>query len=218
MAEPYQRQSALAHLGLAARAAADQDKSDAGVRLGERAFPGQLNLRGDPANEAFMDAVAGVIGRAPPTVPNTWTGKDGTGKDDAGEDPRTLWLAPGEWLIVTAADAEDAPAGKLAAAVADHGGSVVDVGDARTVLVLHGPNARDVLMKGCPLDLHPDAFRPGDCAQSLLARAAVILCRRKDDADAGASFEIHVARSFAAYLWAWLEDAAGEYGVQVIET
>ena len=213
MAEPYQRQSALAHLGLATRAAADRDRSDAGVRLGERAFPSQLNLRGDPANEAFMDAVAGVIGRAPPTVPNTWTGKD-----DADEDPRTLWLAPGEWLIVTAADAKDAPAGKLAAAVADHGGSVVDVGDARTVLVLHGPNARDVLMKGCPLDLHPDAFRPGDCAQSLLARAAVILYRRKDDADGGASFEIHVARSFAAYLWSWLEDAAGEYGVQVIET
>ena len=213
MAEPYQRQSALAHLGLAARAAADQDRSDAGARLGERAFPGQLNLRGDPANEAFMDAVAGVIGRAPPTVPNTWTGKD-----DADEGPRTLWLAPGEWLIVTAADTEDALAGKLAAAVADHGGSVVDVDDVRTVLVLHGPNARDVLMKGCPLDLHPDAFRPGDCAQSLLARAAVILCRRKDDADAGASFEIHVARSFTAYLWAWLEDAAGEYGVQVIET
>ena len=213
MAEPYQRQSALAHLGLATRAAADQDRSDAGARLGERAFPGQLNLRGDPANEAFMDAVSSVIGRAPPTVPNTWTGKD-----DSGEDPRTLWLAPGEWLIVTAADAGDTLAGKLAAAVADHGGSVVDVGDARTVLVLHGPNARNVLMKGCPLDLHPDAFRPGDCAQSLLARAAVILCQRKDDADAGTSFEIHVARSFAAYLWAWLEDAAGEYGVQVIET
>ena len=213
MAEPYQRQSALAHLGLAARTAADQDKSDAGARLGERAFPGQLNLRGDPANKAFMNAVSGVIGRAPPTIPNTWTGKD-----DSDEDPRTLWLAPAEWLIVTATDAGDALAGKLAAAVADHGGSVVDVGDARTVLVLHGPNAGDVLMKGCPLDLHPDAFRPGDCAQSLLARAAVILCRRKDDADGGASFEIHVARSFAAYLWAWLEDAAGEYGVQVIET
>ena len=213
MAEPYQRQSALAHLGLAARAAADRDRSDVGARLGERTFPSQINLRGDPANEAFMNTVADVIGRAPPTVPNTWTGKD-----DADEDPRTLWLSPGEWLIVTAADAGDTLAGKLAAAVADHGGSVVDVGDARTVLDLHGPNARDVLMKGCPLDLHPDAFRPGDCAQSLLARAAVILCRRKDDADGGASFEIHVARSFAAYLWAWLEDAAGEYGVQVIET
>ena len=211
MAEPYQRQSALAHLGLAARTAADREKSGAGVRLGERAFPGQLDLRGDPGNEAFMEAVSGAIGHAPPIVPNTWTGKD-----DSDEDPRALWLAPAEWLIVTAAGAEDTLAGKLTAAVADHGGSVVDVGDARTVFVLRGPNARDVLMKGCPLDLHPDAFRPGDCAQSLLARADVILCRRKDEAG-GASFEIHVARSFAAYLWAWLEDAAGEYGVQVIE-
>ena len=212
MAEPYQRQSALAYLGLAARAAADRGKSGAGVRLGERAFPSQLDLRGDPGNEAFMEAVSGVVGRAPPVIPNTWTGKD-----DSDEDPRVLWLAPAEWLIVTATGAGDTLAGKLAAAVADHGGSVVDVGDARAVFVLRGPNARAVLMKGCSLDLHPDAFRPGDCAQSLLARAAVILCRRKDEADAGASFEVHVARSFAAYLWAWLEDAAGEYGVQVIE-
>ena len=212
MAEPYQRQSALAHLGLAARAAADREKSDAGVRLGERAFPGQLNLRGDPGNEEFMDAASGAVGCVLPTVPNT-----SAGEDHLEEGPRVLWLAPVEWLVVIAAGAEEALAGELVAAAAGCGGSVTDVSDARTVIVLRGPNARDVLMKGCPLDLHPDVFRPGHCAQSLLARAAVILYRRADEADGSASFEIHVTRSFADYLWAWLEDAAGEYGVQVIE-
>ena len=75
MAETYQQQSGLAHLGLAARAAADRDKSDAdadpGVRLGERAFLGQINLRGDPGDKTFMDAAAGVLGARLPTKPGS---------------------------------------------------------------------------------------------------------------------------------------------------
>jgi sarcosine oxidase gamma subunit len=33
--------------------------------------------------------------------------------------------------------------------------------------------------------------------------------------DKAPTFDIYVARSFAEYLWAWLEDAGGEYGVAV---
>lgn len=29
------------------------------------------------------------------------------------------------------------------------------------------------------------------------------------------NFEIYVRSSFAEYLWRWIEDAAGEYGVAV---
>ncbi len=32
----------------------------------------------------------------------------------------------------------------------------------------------------------------------------------------GPTFEVYVLRSFAEYLWAWLEDAGREYGVSVI--
>ena len=32
----------------------------------------------------------------------------------------------------------------------------------------------------------------------------------------GPVFEVYVLRSFAEYLWAWLEDAGREYGVSVI--
>lgn len=213
MAEPYQQQSALAHLGLTARAAADQDKTGAGVWLGERAFRGQINLRGDPASKAFMDAAEGVIAGRLPTTPNS-----SVGDDDLREGPRVLWLAPDEWLLVTAAGAEAEVVAALAEAVAGVGGTVTDVSDARTVISLSGRDARNVLMKGCPLDLHPAVFEPGNCAQSLLVRASVVLYRRVDEAAAGgASFEVHVGRSFADYLWTWLEDAAGEYGIRVVE-
>ena len=59
------------------------------------------------------------------------------------------------------------------------------------------------------------AFPPGSCARSLLGKADVLLHLRADEPAAGASFDLYVGRSFAHYLWAWLEDAGREYGVQV---
>lgn len=213
MAEHYQQQSALAHFGLAIRATSDQNNSERGVRLGEREFCGQINLRGDPGKSAFMDAVSAVTGSRLPNKPNT-----SVGPEDLQIGPRALWLAPGEWLVVTSQGGKEEFIKSLAGVAAGCGGTVTDVSDARTVISLGGQYARDVLMKGCPLDLHPAAFVPGVCAQSLLARATVILYHGADPARAGESvFEIYVARSFADYLWRWLEDAASEYGVQIIE-
>ncbi len=57
-----------------------------------------------------------------------------------------------------------------------------------------------MLAHGCSLDL--DLIPPGGCAQTLLARAQVILYR--PDAD---TFRILVRPSFADYLRAWLLDA-----------
>ena len=93
--------------------------------------------------------------------------------------------------------------------------AIVDVSDGRVALRLAGPNARDVLAKGCPLDLHPRAFPSGSCAQSLLAKAAVLIHLLDDDPHRGPTFDLYVARSSAHYLFAWLEDAGCEYGVQV---
>ena len=69
-----------------------------------------------------------------------------------------------------------------------------------------------MLAKGCPLDLHPLVFRPGDCAQTLLAKANIII-RCVDDSS---SYELIVRRSFADYAALWLHDAALEYGCTVV--
>ena len=56
----------------------------------------------------------------------------------------------------------------------------------------------------CPADFGPGrAFGPGRCAQTMVARAQVILEPRGDDA-----FRLHVRGSFAVYLAMWLIDAA----------
>ena len=202
MADSYLRQSALAHRHLAVEVDGD---GPAGVRLGERPFLGQLNLRG--TGKAWRDAVAGPLGCALPTKPNTVAGSE-----DLAVGPRCLWLGPDEWLVVTAPGAEGALAADLEAATGRRHGAVVDVGEGRSVITIAGDAAPRVLAKGCALDLHPRVFAAGQCAQSLLAQATVIVHQTSD----APAYDIYVARSFAEYLWAWLVDASLEYGYRVI--
>ena len=86
--------------------------------------------------------------------------------------------------------------------------AVIDLSESRAVIAVSGVRARDLLSKGCTLDLHPRAFPVGTCAQTVLARASVLV-HLVDDTP---TFEITILRSFADYLWTWLADAAREYG------
>lgn len=206
MVEAYLRQTPLSHLGLPARAAANVAGS-AEVILGEHSHRCQINLRGNPADPAFTSAVRQATGLGLPTTANTVA--------TAG-DLAALWLAPDEWLIVGPADAatagrEAALAGTLRVALAGQHVAVTDVSEARTIIAVSGPRARDLLAKGTSIDLHPREFGPGRCAQTGLASTNVIL-RQIDDRP---GYEIHVLDSFADYLWSWLEGGSREYGVAI---
>ncbi len=202
MLERAQRQSALDPLHLASRAVSESDGMD--VALGERRFGGKINLRLDPTDHDAMAAARGELGFGLPTEPNTVAG---------GEGVCALWLGPDEWLVTTAGGEEAGLMARLNGALAGHHASVVDVSDARTVIVLRGERARDVLAKGCGLDLHPRVFKPGRCAQTALARASILIHQTSEDP----AYDIYVDRSFAQYLWTWLEDAAAEFGFVVGE-
>jgi sarcosine oxidase subunit gamma len=115
-----------------------------------------------------------------PVEPNTTAGVGGA---------TVLWLGPDEWLVLGGTEA-DVPGAAAA----------VDVSANRVAFELAGDDATEVLAQGCSLDL--DRFEPGHCAQTLLARAQVILHRP----DPG-TWRILVRPSFAPYLRAWLEDA-----------
>ena len=183
--------------------AADDPADGAAVVISERPFLGHLDLRGDPGDGGFTSAAEAVLGFGLPTEPNTTAGKGGL---------LALWLGPDEWLVVTPPDAQTSLAQSLETALDGMHVSVTDVTGGQTAITLSGPRAREVLAKGCPLDLHPSVLRPGDCAQTLLAKANITLrC-----VDASPSFELIVRRSFADYAALWLQDAALEYGCAVV--
>ncbi len=211
MGDSFLRHSPLAHLGLAARATEAVAEFEVGVLMGERPFRGLVNLRGPAGDKTFDEAVQKALGVALPSEPNTTTGQD---------DLRVFWLGPDEWWVVTPGDGP-AMADKLRAAVAGQKAAVTDVSESRTCIHISGARARDLLAKGCPLDLHPRVFSAGRCAQSLCAKAMITLHQVADDSDggeadgSGPAYDVYVLNSFAEYLWLWLEDAAREYGLRV---
>ncbi|MBV8776379.1 MAG: sarcosine oxidase subunit gamma [Alphaproteobacteria bacterium] len=117
---------------------------------------------------------------------------------------RVLWLGPDEWLILAEGSSRDLTA-RLERAVAGRSFALHDLSSGRTVLELGGRGARALLAAGCGIDLHPRAFAPGDCAQTLLARVPVIL----DQLDDTPRYRILLRRSYAGWLIDWLIDAAG---------
>jgi len=158
----------------------------------ERPFLGHINLRGDAADKSFTDCVARIVGVALPLGPNTV----------GDSDERTVcWLGPSEWLIVCPGDDERALANQLREGLRSQFASVVQIGGGQTVFCLEGDGARELLARGCPLDLHPRVFTIGQCAQTHVAKAPVLL------RPIAGAIELIVRRSFADYLWQWLEAA-----------
>jgi sarcosine oxidase subunit gamma len=160
-----------------------------------------IDLRGDPNDARFLRAVASVTDLRLPLEP---------GASVSGLLASVLWLGPDEWLVCSDTQAGEALAASLRAALRGIASAVVDVSAARIVYAVGGSNARALLAKGCPLDLHERAFAAGRCAQTLLAKVPILIHRASTEP----TFDIHVARSFRDYAWAWLQAAASEYAAE----
>ena len=155
----------------------------------------QLNLRVDASDATVIRRLSDSLGVSLPLTPNSVTRAD---------DRRALWLGPDEWLVVAPADQAGSLDQALRNGLAGAFSSIVDVSANRTVLEIRGVKAHDLLAHGVPIDLDPPAFGPGRCAQTLLAKAQVIIERRGDEP----AFHLYVRSSFATYAADWLLDAA----------
>lgn len=186
------RRSPLAHLSDRMAAASGET-----VSLTESVYTPMVSLRVDPAASA-AGRVAAVLGIPLPTRCGEVTGA-GAGVHQA------LWLGPDEWLVVTGNDPV-ALADQLTEAIGAEPGTALDVSANRTVLELAGPQARAVLEKGCPVDLHPRAFGPDRAVMTTLARVPVLLWQTGAD-----SYRVMPRTSFAAYVARWLLDAMQEF-------
>ena len=134
-----------------------------------------------------------------PTIANTWVPADGG---------RAAWLGPDEWLLSSIMETPEELEARVRTAVLPLGGSATDVSAQRIGLWLTGARVRDVLARGCSIDLHPRVFGRGSSAQTMLGQAGVVLLGLSD---AGDDYVVLVRSSFAGYLADWLLDAALEF-------
>ncbi|SLN27804.1 sarcosine oxidase subunit gamma [Roseisalinus antarcticus] len=104
---------------------------------------------------------------------------------------RMLSVGPGQALLLGAAP----PALDQAA--------VTDQSDGWAVVSVTGPDAREVLMRLVPVDLHPGAFAVGATARTMVGHMTASVTRTDEEA-----FEIIVFRSMARTLVHELSEAA----------
>ena len=188
MSDLFQQEGPLAQIDLAG------PRGNA-PRIEEKSLLGYLNLRARNNNTGFLAATLKVLGCEPPSAANTVI--------ESG-DYRIYWLGPDEWLVVTPAELQDQVKADLLAALDGVFCSVVDNSSGLTMLHITGEHAAALLATDCPLDLHAGEFKPGQCAQTRLAKAGMTISPLTDNT----GFEVIIRRSFADYLLLWLQDAA----------
>ena len=203
MAETAERRSALAEVyrvGPLGPVGADGPA----VTLSERRCGAIAHAaaRGDPA--AIAAAFRKAVGVAAPLVPNT---------ADSAEEVSAMWLAPDRWMVVSDRHAPEDLDEALRTALDGAGlsAAVNDITSGRTVVRVGGPRGRDLLARGCPLDLHPDAFAAGQCLQSLIGHLNVLMHAIDDG-----GVDVYVFRGFGVSLWEFLTERAGAFGCEVL--
>ena len=174
-----------------------------GVWFSEISVTQFVNLRGDSAHPQFFNGVQRVIGVEPPVIPNTVVRSPGL---------CCHWLGPNEWLITVKItevsimkDLEDSLSGLHVA--------ITDLTGGQSLLEIGGRQSRDVLSAACTLDLHPDVFMQGSCAQTILAQSNVLITPTFAST-VGCVFEVLVRRSYADHVIRWLPDAAQDDGFE----
>jgi sarcosine oxidase subunit gamma len=116
------------------------------------------------------------------------------------------WLSPDEWLLTLPVE-EVFDVEKALRDQASGRCAIVNVSGGQTVLSMQGVHAIDVLKKSTSYDTDLRNFEVGKVVTTTFAQAQV--CLRRVNV---AHFELIIRRSFANYLFAWIQDASAEYG------
>ena len=162
---------------------------------------GYVNIRGNAQDAAFLAAVRTVCGVDVPVEANTVNGAV----------TRLCWLGPDEWLLMAESSQIAGLSSRLDEKLRGQHAAINDISGGQVTYRVAGGAARRLLAKGCTLDLHPEKFAVGQCAQTGLAKSGALIFPMKD----GQGYEIVVRRSFSDYLWQWLLHAGREYMIEV---
>ena len=117
---------------------------------------------------------------------------------------RILWSAPKTWLIIS--DKEniiDIIKGKCS----EENFAITDISHSRAVIQIKGAQAREVLKKGCPLNI--SEFEINNCAGSVFHGITIVVDCINVNPD---TFNLLTLRSFGESFYHHITDAALEFG------
>jgi len=117
-------------------------------------------------------------------------------------------IAPDQYWMLGGESGLDA---RLRSAIPADAGSVTSLDGARTHLFIEGPAARAFLGQLVPIDLDPTVFPVHGFAQTGIRHVAGLLFRASEE-----RYELLALRTFAAFTWEVLLDAARPLGYDIV--
>lgn len=168
------------------------------VTVTEAGLRGMITLRGDitaPKLKAICTGLSGVDFPA-------------QGRANCVGDKGLCWMSPDEVLILVPYAEVAASLENIANALKGMHYLAENVSDARALITVSGPYAREVMAKLAPVDLHPDSFAPGDFRRTRLGQVAAAFWLH--DAD---TFAVICFRSVAGYAFNLLAASAKDGAV-----
>jgi sarcosine oxidase subunit gamma len=121
-------------------------------------------------------------------------------------DQVALCVRPERWLLIGPPTFPGATAALWQAACA-RVGAAVDLSSGLTALHLSGPQVRELLSRGCRLDLDPEVFPAGSAAATIMAQVSVIL------AALPSGLLLLTPATTARHLREWLTSTAKPFGL-----
>ncbi|MFK7892190.1 MAG: sarcosine oxidase subunit gamma [Granulosicoccus sp.] len=126
-------------------------------------------------------------------------------------DYTSMPLSPRQWLVTSVNGADCHLKDVLQR---DLGNSVYlsEQSHSRIIIRVAGEGARELLQKGCRLDLHESRASSGFCAQTAMAQIGVLI----HQVDELPTYDLHIYSGFAQSFWHWLTEMAAPHGYKVI--
>ncbi len=170
------------------------------VVVREVGLQGMVTLRGDLAATKVKSAVKKVAGVA---VPDVWSVA-------LSGDKGVAWMSPDEVMVMVPYSEAGATVAALDKALKGQHFLAVNVSDARAVFEVKGAAVREVVAKLAPVDMAPEAFKPGQFRRTRFAQVAAAFWMVDEE-----TVRVVCFRSVAEYMFNLLKDAAepgGEVG------
>jgi len=117
---------------------------------------------------------------------------------------RILWNAPRTWLVISS---KENIINLIKEKCDDENFAITDISHSRAVIQIKGIQAREVLKKGCPINL--DELQKNNCAGSIFHGITILVDLIENNPD---TYNLLTLRSFGESFYHHITDAALEFG------
>jgi len=120
------------------------------------------------------------------------------------KDTRILWTGPNTWLAISKKESISKTIKKN---FDSKNFAVTDISHSRAIIQIQGFHSKEVLKKGCPINLNK--FEKNNCAGTVFHGITIVVDCINDNPNA---FNLLTLRSFGESLYHHITDASLEYG------